>query len=56
MKDITYFHWRSYRVTKVSVLGGDDTANHPLLNLEVRVGDTDKHQADANTKFSDNTR
>ena len=43
-------------MTKVSVLGGDDVVNHPLMNLEVRVGDTDKHQADANIKFTDNTR
>ena len=43
-------------MTKVSVLGGDDAANHPLMNLEVRVGDTDKHQTDANIKFTDNTR
>ena len=43
-------------MTKVSVLGGDDTVSNPLMNLEVRVGDTDKHQADANIKFTDNTR
>ena len=43
-------------MTKVSVLGGDDTVSNPLMNLEVRVGHTEKQQADANTKFTDNTR
>ena len=43
-------------MTKVSVLGGDDTVTSPLTNLEVRVGNTDKDQTDANIKFTDNTR
>lgn len=29
---------RSFRVTKVSILGGDDLVLNPLMNLEVKVG------------------
>ena len=33
---------RSFRVSRVHVLGGDDVTRHPLHHLEVRVGAHDK--------------
>ena len=47
---------RTYRVTKVAVLGGDDVIRNPLLNLDIRVGEINKANADANTKFTENKR
>ena len=49
---------RTFRVTKVSILGGDDIALNPLMNLEVRVGGHNKAEMDhnANTKITENTR
>ena len=35
---------RSFRVTKVSILGGDDIALNPLMNVDVRVGAQNKVQ------------
>ena len=49
---------RTFRVTKVSILGGDDIALNPLMNVEVRVGGQSRGDADhnANTKITENTR
>ena len=47
---------RTYRVTKVAVLGGDDVIRNPLMNLDIRVGEINKANADANTEFTENTR
>ena len=47
---------RTYRVTKVAVLGGDDVIRNPLMNLDIRVGEINKANADANTKFTENKR
>ena len=49
---------RTFRVTKVSILGGDDIALNPLMNVEVRVGGQNRGDADhnANTKITENTR
>ena len=49
---------RSFRVTKVSILGGDDVALNPLMNMDVRVGAQNKGETDfnANTKITENTR
>ena len=46
---------RSFRVTKVSILGGENVADHPLHNIEVRVGAQNRgrtHQViEENTRF-----
>lgn len=49
---------RTFRVTKVSILGGDDIGLNPLMNVEVRVGGQNRGAADhnANTKITENTR
>ena len=49
---------RTFRVSKVSILGGDDIALNPLMNVEVRVGGQNRGDADhnANTKITENTR
>ena len=36
---------RSFRVTRVSLLGGDEVSLQPLMNLEVRVGAHNKAEA-----------
>ena len=43
-------------MTKVAVLGGDDVIRNPLMNLDIRVGEINKANADANTKFTENKR
>ena len=46
---------RSFRVTKVSILGGENVADHPLHNIEVRVGAQNRgrtHEViEENTRF-----
>ena len=37
---------RSFRVTKVSILGGDDINSNPLMNVDVRVGAQNKVEDD----------
>lgn len=47
---------RSMRVTKLAVLGGQDPALNPIMNLDVRVGNTSYAGTDANGKITGNIR
>jgi len=47
---------RAMRVTKVSVLGGADPFGNPLMNLDVRVGNTSNVGFDVNSKITNNIR
>ena len=47
---------RSIRVTKVSVLGGEEPFNNPLMNMDIRVGSTSNSGYDGNVKITNNVR
>jgi len=43
-------------LTKVAILSGDDPFNNPLMNLDVRVGNTSNVGYDVNSKITNNIR
>ena len=47
---------RSIRVTKVSILGGEEPFTNPLMNMDIRVGNTSNSGYDPNVKMTNNIR
>ena len=43
-------------VTKVSVLSGDDVSSTPLMNMDVRMGNSSNAGYDPNVKITNNVR
>ena len=47
---------RNIRLTKVSLLGGDNPQDNPIMNLDVRFGTNSNSGFDPNSKITNNDR